>query len=277
LHLDFEKGPIHPSPLGPSILTPAQDDQKEKFLAELVHMCSHETLPLQMGGDFNILRHSTEKNNDRFNDRWPFLFNTNIDGLNLREIEMSGRKYTWANNRISQTYEKLDRVLDTTEWEEKYPLTMVHALPRVISDYAPLLLNFGETSTSGSEHLFKFECEWLLKEYFIDMVREICSNYTWGGTPIERWQRKIRRIRQHHRWWAKNMSGQYRKENKQILNSLDMLDKKAKGDPLDSNEIGLKWYLNNRLAELLREEEIKWYQRASIGSQEFFSFSTRTK
>jgi hypothetical protein len=40
---------------------PAQDDQKEKFLAELVHMCSHETLPLQMGGDFNILRHSAEK------------------------------------------------------------------------------------------------------------------------------------------------------------------------------------------------------------------------
>jgi hypothetical protein len=36
------------------------------------------------------------------------------------------------------------------------------------------------------------------------------------------------------------MSGQYRKENKQILNSLDMLDKKAEGDPLDSNEIGLK-------------------------------------
>jgi hypothetical protein len=39
----------------------AQDDQKERFLAELVNMCSHENLPILMGGDFNILRHSTEK------------------------------------------------------------------------------------------------------------------------------------------------------------------------------------------------------------------------
>jgi hypothetical protein len=42
-----------------------------------------------------------------------------------------------------------------------------------------------------------------------------------------------------------------------------MLDKKAEGEPLDANEIGLKRYLNNRLVELLREE-IKWYQRAKV-------------
>jgi hypothetical protein len=42
-----------------------------------------------------------------------------------------------------------------------------------------------------------------------------------------------------------------------------MLDKKAEGEPLDANEIGLKRYLNNRLVELLGEE-IKWYQRAKV-------------
>jgi hypothetical protein len=45
---------------------------------------------------------------------------------------------------------------------------------------------------------------------------------------------------------------------------LDMLDKKAEGEPLDSNEIALKQYLNNRLTEMLREEEMKWYQRAKV-------------
>jgi hypothetical protein len=43
---------------------PTQDEHKESFLAELVNMCSHENLPLVMGGDYNILRHSSEKNND---------------------------------------------------------------------------------------------------------------------------------------------------------------------------------------------------------------------
>jgi hypothetical protein len=34
---------------------------KERFLAELVNTCSHETLPLLIGGDYNILRHPSEK------------------------------------------------------------------------------------------------------------------------------------------------------------------------------------------------------------------------
>jgi hypothetical protein len=38
-----------------------QDDRKENLLAELVHMCSHENLPLLISGDYNILRQSSEK------------------------------------------------------------------------------------------------------------------------------------------------------------------------------------------------------------------------
>jgi hypothetical protein len=39
---------------------PDQNPQKEKFFIELVHMMSHEKLPILMGGDFNILRHAQE-------------------------------------------------------------------------------------------------------------------------------------------------------------------------------------------------------------------------
>jgi hypothetical protein len=77
---------------------------------------------------------------------------------------------------------------------------------------------------------------------------------------MERWQGKFRRVRQYLRGWSKNVSGQYKKEKKEILNTLDTLDKKAKMRPLESRERDYKQYLNNRLAELLREEEIKWYQ-----------------
>jgi hypothetical protein len=40
---------------------PTQDEYKENFLAELVNMYNHENLRLVMGGDYNILRHPTEK------------------------------------------------------------------------------------------------------------------------------------------------------------------------------------------------------------------------
>jgi hypothetical protein len=43
------------------------------------------------------------------------------------------------------------------------------------------------------------------------------------------------------------------------LNKLDFLDKKAEGTYLSDEEIDLKQFLQNKLAQLLREEEIKWY------------------
>jgi hypothetical protein len=62
--------------------------------------------------------------------------------------------------------------------------------------------------------------------------------------------------------WAKNTSGHYKKEKKEILNTLDRLDKKAERTPLHADEINTKQCLNNRLAHLLQDEEINRYQRA---------------
>ena len=190
---------------------PAQSELKDKFLSEVVRICSKDTLPIVIGGDFNIIRGPEEKNNNNYNDKWPFLFNAIIDSLNLREIQMSGRKYTWSNNLHRQTFEKLDRVLVCTELEAKYPHTTVFALSREISDHTPLLMNTNQPSSANQPN-FKFELGWLLRNGFCDMVSEIWQNVQHAGTPLERWQAKIRRLRQYLRGWAKNTSGAYKKE-----------------------------------------------------------------
>ena len=96
------------------------------------------------------------------------------------------------------------------------------------------------------------------------MVSEIWQNTLASGTPIERWQMKIRRLRQHLRGWAMHLSGAYKKEKSTLLNKLDELDKKAESTMLNESERDLKHVLNERLVELLREEELKWYQRAKV-------------
>jgi hypothetical protein len=75
---------------------------------------------------------------------------------------MTGRKFTWTNNLALQNIEKLDRILITTEWEEKFQLSTVRALTREISDHTSLLLN---------TPMFKYELGWLLRDGFIDMIR----------------------------------------------------------------------------------------------------------
>ena len=148
-----------------SLYGPAQVDQKTNFLSELVRVCLKYTIPIIIGGDFNIIRRPDKKNNDNYNDSWPFMFNAVIDSLNLRELELSGRKFTWANNMPNQTFEKLDRVLVYTDFEEHFPHTSVHALNREISDHTPLLVSTNNSSTTYQPQ-FKFELGWLLRDGF---------------------------------------------------------------------------------------------------------------
>lgn len=176
---------------------------------------------------------------------------------------MSGRRYTWANTRDIPTYEKLDRILLATEWEGKYPRASVHALSRNISDHTPLFLSTGVV-TAQTIPPFKLELGWFLRDGFVDMVKDIWVNETRGSTPLEKWQARIRKVRQHLRGWAMHTSGLLKKEKKEIIAKLDDLDKRAEIVLLSTAELDLRNYLQNRLAQLLREEEIKWYQRAKV-------------
>jgi hypothetical protein len=228
-------------------------------LRELVQTCSAENLPLLVGGDFNIIRSPHEKNNNSYEDKWPFLFNDVINNLDLRELELSGRQYTWANNLQSPTYKKLDRVLVSTECELKYPKVIVHTLTRGVSDHTPLMLDTG-LSAPQSTPKFKFELSWLLKDGFYDMIAEIWQTENKGSMPMEKWQNKIRALRRYLREWAKNMNGIYKKEKKELTLKIEQLDRKAETTMLLPHEVDLKHCLNARLLQLLREEEIKWYQ-----------------
>jgi mannosylglycoprotein endo-beta-mannosidase len=96
------------------------------------------------------------------------------------------------------------------------------------------------------------------------MVANIWQSESFGSTPLERWQFKIRRLRQYLRGWARQTAGSYRKEKKTLLSLLDNLDKKAETEQLSDQEVNLKQYLKERLVSLLWGEELKWCERAKV-------------
>jgi hypothetical protein len=65
-------------------------------------------------------------------------------------------------------------------------------------------------------------------------------------------------MRQFLRGWAHNLSGNYKKEKKHLLDIIDSLDIKAETVPLSESERTCKKEANERLLSLRRDEESKW-------------------
>jgi hypothetical protein len=82
-----------------TVYGPANHDKSVDFIAELSRKCMYAVLPFVLGGDFNLIRMGSEKNNDNVNVGLMDRFNMFIDLHHLQEIRRSGLKYTWTNKQ----------------------------------------------------------------------------------------------------------------------------------------------------------------------------------
>jgi hypothetical protein len=114
------------------------------------------------------------------------VFNAIIGSLDLREIVLSGSQFTWANRRENPIYEKLDRVLASVEWEQKFQLVSIRDLSHSGSDHTPLLIDLGNHAHLGNIAQLSFELSWLRQDGFCEMVAAEWRGVMAGSTPILR-------------------------------------------------------------------------------------------
>jgi hypothetical protein len=69
---------------------------------------------------------------------------------------------------------------------------------------------------------------------FFDLVKGVWESENRGRTPMERWQCKIRRLRRFLRGWARNLVSQKKKNKLDLMDKLDVLDRKAETTLLSS-------------------------------------------
>ena len=156
---------------------------KHDFIDEL-----HSTLnlwngPTMFGGDFNLVRESTDKNNGNINYHWADAFNNWINSGGLIEIKNPTRTYTWTNNQDEPIMAVLDRVFVTTNLENQYPDVQIRAAPRVGSDHVPILVDLG-TTPSKKPYMFRFEKWWLERDEFQTLVAEVWNTPCHFDNPL---------------------------------------------------------------------------------------------
>jgi len=119
---------------------PVLDGMKQAFLDELIDLNAAIAGPLLICGDFNLIYQAADKSNDRLNLRWMRRFRRAIDSMQLEEIHLHGRLFTWSNERRRPTFERIDRAFANIQWLDLFSSHHLRTLSSDCSDHAPLLL-----------------------------------------------------------------------------------------------------------------------------------------
>jgi hypothetical protein len=186
------------------IYGPHQEADKAAFLNELREVRSLCRGPWMLAGDFNMIYSVEDKNNDNVNRAMMGRFRPLVNDLELKEIPLIGRRYTWSNERESPTLVKLDRVLCTGDWEDICPECLLHSHASEISDHCPLLL--GLKDGMKSKRRFHLESFWSKLPGFMDTVYISWSQPVRNVCPLERISIKLKRLAKAlQSWSAKNV------------------------------------------------------------------------
>ncbi|XP_059669248.1 uncharacterized protein LOC132314393 [Cornus florida] len=157
---------------------PVVDDERPIFWEELCYVQGLWSFPWCLGGDLNSVRSSSERSTggrslemDQFSDF--------INEYLLVDLPIEGATYTWSNGRDPITLSRLDKILISGDWEDKFPDVVQAMLERVTSDHVHLVLDCG--GLCSQTFPFRFENMWLRSDDFQGKV----SSWWEGVTSLE--------------------------------------------------------------------------------------------
>lgn len=169
-----------------------------------------------------MILQAADKSNANINRRLMGAFRDLVRDLELKELNLIGRKFTWSNDR---TQTRIDRAFCTAEWDLMLPNVYLQALSSRVSDHCPLLI-VGKDASRRRYTGFRFEAFWpKLAGY-----NEVVAN-NWGRelqiiNPFLRLHTKLQRTSKALRRWAKGLIGNNKVllcAAKQLIGILDVV------------------------------------------------------
>lgn len=97
-----------------------------------------------MGGDLNDIHTNSEKKGGRPRAESSFhMYRHFVSQLNMADLQFSGRKWTWSNNREGDDFveERLDRFFASPDWLYHHPKARVQHISKFASDHCFLVLD----------------------------------------------------------------------------------------------------------------------------------------
>lgn len=142
-----------------NVYGPTDDSQKANLRFGLYQTRALNDLPWIITGDFNLIRSISKTTRGNFNLGLSMTFNECIEDLNLIEISLLSRTYTWSNKWRNPTFSKLDIVFWSCHGvltQGSYIVPTLSDILATTSDHVPLKLLFS-AAIDKPKRKFKFE------------------------------------------------------------------------------------------------------------------------
>jgi hypothetical protein len=94
-----------------------------------------------VAGDFNLIVEAADKNRGVVNMRMMGLFRCFLNDVEWAEAQLTGRRFTWSNERSTPTMVKLNRWFHSAEWDACFPNSLLQALSTNTSDHCAIQMS----------------------------------------------------------------------------------------------------------------------------------------
>ncbi|RVW16209.1 Transposon TX1 uncharacterized 149 kDa protein [Vitis vinifera] len=191
------------------------------------------TYPLWcVGGDFNVIRGSSEKMGGSSLTPSMRDFDSFISECELLDPPLRNASFTWSNIQESPVCKRLDRFLYSNEWGLLFPQGLQEALIRRTSDHWPIVMDTNPFMWGPTP--FRFENMWLQHTNFKENFRDWWSGFQGIGWEGHKFMRRLQYVKAKLKEWNKSSFGELKEKKKR------------------------------ELEELILREEIHWRQKAKV-------------
>ncbi|KAL4181499.1 hypothetical protein AMTRI_Chr12g237630 [Amborella trichopoda] len=191
-------------------------------------------------------------------------FSDFISRNELLDVPLQGSKFTWSNHSSNPTLSKLDRLLTSVDWDEKFPKTTSLALPKPASSHSPILLDTNAIPRGPCP--FRFELHWLQDSNLLPLVQSWWTSFASqvSGRAEFKLQTKIQLVKSALKSWSKSSPANFSLIKASLLKILKNLDDVEETRPLDPSELSLKTKTKLDYLATIKTEETDWYQRSRV-------------
>lgn len=255
-----------------NVYAPNEVGNRRTLWDELLGLKRNSPLPWCMGGDFNEIASVSERKGCQRMERGMREFLEFHNSMELIDIPMIGRKFTWTNYQDHAILSRLDRFLLSRQWLDSFKVYQ-WGLHRPISDHCPIMLI--DDIRDWGPRPFKFMDIWLSNPKCMDIAKD-----TWENTHVNGWAgfiilQKLRAIKDKLKVWNKEEFGDVNTALQDKEAELHQFDLLVEERTLNAEEIASRCKAKTEFWRLSRLAETMWRQKSRLNWMKLGDKNTR--